>query len=109
MDTEQKPKKNFCNHKLYQKNKREIVKYRGETHRTQHIKNIENSKVCKGTLTLYFDQDFFFLCILYIMDALMGKEKCKRCDVLKNVLDEMGIRYPKKRSVYITCIEQPIR
>ena len=42
MERYQKKKKK-CNNERYQKNKREIVKYRGETHRTQHNKNIENS------------------------------------------------------------------
>jgi glutaredoxin len=31
--------------------------------------------------------------MMYIMYVLIGKEKCNRCDVLKNLLDEKGIQY----------------
>jgi hypothetical protein len=61
-------------------------------------------KVCKGTLTLYFDKDFVFLCTSCKMDVLIGKEQCNRCDVLKNVLDEKGIHYHKQKiCVYYMC------
>ena len=33
----------------------EKLKNRREKYRTQHNKDLENIKVCKGTFTLYFD------------------------------------------------------
>ena len=51
-----KPNKSFCSSKeRYEKNKEEILKNRREKYRTQHNKDLENIKVCKGTFTLYFD------------------------------------------------------
>ena len=86
MEATQKPKKIFYNKERYEKNKDEILK------RTQHNKDLENIKVCKGTFTLYFDY-IFFLCVIYIMYVLIGKEKCKTCDILQNLSDEKGIQY----------------
>jgi hypothetical protein len=55
MDTEQKPEKSFYNNERYQKHKEETLKNRREKYRMQHNKDLENTKVCKGTFTLYFD------------------------------------------------------
>ena len=52
---EAKPKKSFYDKERYEKNKDEILKNRREKYRTQHNKDLENIKVCKGTFTLYFD------------------------------------------------------
>ena len=61
---EQKLKKGFYNKERYERNKEEILKNSCEKYRTQHNKDLENIKVCKGTFTLYFDEIFF--CIYYI-------------------------------------------
>ena len=52
---EQKPKKSFYNKERYERNKEEILKNRREKYRTQHNKDLENIRVCKGTFALYFD------------------------------------------------------
>ena len=52
---ENQKKKSFDNKERYEKNKDEILKNRLEKYRTQHNKDLENIKVCKGTFTLYFD------------------------------------------------------
>ena len=36
------------------------------------------------------------------MHVLIGKEKCNRCDVLKNLLDEKGIQYH-----YVDMMQMP--
>ena len=38
------------------------------------------------------------------MYVLIGKEKCNRCDVLKNLLDEKGIQYH-----YVDMMEMPYK
>ena len=35
----------------------------------------------------------FFLRIIYRMYVLIGKEKCNQCNLLKNLLDEKGMKY----------------
>jgi hypothetical protein len=55
MENQNKPKKFFYNKERCEKNKDEIFKNRREKYRTQHNKDLENIKVCKGTFTLYFD------------------------------------------------------
>ena len=52
---EQKPKQSFYDKERYERNKEEILKIRREKYITQHNKDFENIKVCKGTFTLYFD------------------------------------------------------
>ncbi len=55
MDTEQKTKKSFYHKERHQKDAEEMLKNRREKHSTQHNKDLENMKVCKGTFTLCFD------------------------------------------------------
>ena len=50
-----KAKKGFYNSERYEKKKGEILTNRREKYRTQHNKNFVNTKVCKGSFTLYFD------------------------------------------------------
>ena len=52
-------------------------------------------------LTLYFDY-FFVLYTLHIRYVFIGKEKCNQCNILKNLLDEKGIRYH-----YLDMLEMP--
>jgi hypothetical protein len=52
---EAKPKKSFYNKKRCEKNKDETLKNSREKYCTQHNKDLENIKVCKGLFTLYFD------------------------------------------------------
>jgi len=48
-------KKSYYNKERYEKNKDEILKNWREKYRTEHNKDLVNSKVCKGSFTLYFD------------------------------------------------------
>ena len=55
MEQHNKPRKSFYNKERYEKNEDEIFKNRREKYRTQHIRNLEDINVCKGTFTLCFD------------------------------------------------------
>ena len=47
----------------------------------------------RGERSYIYIYIIFFLCIIYIMHVLIGKEKCNQCNILKNLLDEKGIQY----------------
>jgi hypothetical protein len=36
--------------------------------------------------------EIYIYVYIYIIYVLIGKEKCNRCDILKNLLDEKGIQ-----------------